>query len=52
MPGYLIIQMNVQVMDVMYQIQAHGDIAQAHHIRVIQLRLGVSLEMATWVATV
>ena len=48
MHGYLIIQIIVQIMDVINQIQIHGDIGQAHHINVIHLlMLGTSVELAT-----
>ena len=45
MLGYLIIQSDVQIMDVIYQIQVTGDIGQAYHIKIIQSMFGLSIVM-------
>ena len=46
MLGYLIIQSDVQIMDVMYQIQVPMDIGQAHYIKMILMVRGASIGTA------
>ena len=52
MLGYLIIQSDVQIMDVMYQIQVPMDIGQAHYIKMIPIMRGTSVGMAAWTTAV